>query len=83
MSESDFRLELRPNLVDEARKAADAEGMALDDFVNAALAEKLSAMRTAHYFAERGARADPVKALEILSRAGRGEPPMPGDELPR
>ena len=83
MNDGDVRLELQPSLVDEARRAAEAEGMGFDAFVAAALADKLAAMRTIRYFAERSARADPAKALDILARAGRGEPPMPGDELPR
>ncbi len=32
-------------------------------------------------WADRAKRANIEKALEILSRAGQGEPPMPGDEL--
>lgn len=82
MSEGDVTLELQPGLVDEARRAAEAEGMGFDEFVAAALAEKLSAMRTARYFAERGARSDPAQVKDILARAGRGRPPVPGDELP-
>ena len=31
---------------------------------------------------ERAARGDLTKALAILDKAGRGNPPMPGDELP-
>ncbi|MFE0756816.1 DUF6881 domain-containing protein [Inquilinus sp. NPDC058860] len=34
-------------------------------------------------FAERAARADIPKALEILKRAGVGNPPAKGDALPR
>jgi len=33
------------------------------------------------YFRERAARANPAKAKAILKRAGRGNPPMPGDEI--
>jgi len=45
-------------------------------------AEKVSALRTEQYFAKRAARGDVTKALRILKRAGVGQPPMPGDELP-
>jgi hypothetical protein len=38
-------------------------------------AEKLSALRTEDYFKERAARGDVAQALEILNRAGVGNPP--------
>ena len=43
-----------------------------------AVAEKLSAMRTADFFAERGAEADIERARRILRRDG-GEVPVPED----
>jgi hypothetical protein len=39
-------------------------------------AKKRSAARTANYFRTRAARGGPAKALEILSRAGVGNPPI-------
>jgi hypothetical protein len=83
MSKSAFRLRLQPSLLDEARKLAEAEGVALNQLINVAVAEKLSALRTEKYFAERAARADIPKALAILKRAGVGRPPMKGDALPK
>ncbi len=44
--------------MEEARKLAEAEGVALNQLINAAVAEKLSALRTADYFTARAARAD-------------------------
>ncbi|GEO41413.1 hypothetical protein GGE65_005743 [Skermanella aerolata] len=81
MRKSNFALRLQPSLLDEARKVAESEGVALNQLINVALAEKLSALRTESYFAERAARADIPKALEILKRAGAGNPPVPGDDL--
>jgi HicB family len=81
MRKSNFALRLQPSLLDEARKLAETEGVALNQFINVAVAEKLSALRTEAYFAERAAQADVSKALEILGRAGVGNPPMKGDEL--
>jgi len=46
-----------------------------------AVAEKISALRTADYFRERSARADIDKAKRILKRAGRGKPSVPGDSV--
>jgi hypothetical protein len=81
MRKSNFALRLQPSLLDEARKVAESGGVALNQLINVALAEKLSALRTESYFAERAARADIPKALEILKRAGVGNPPVPGDDL--
>jgi hypothetical protein len=82
MRKSNFALRLQPSLLDEARKLAEEEGVALNQFINVAVAEKLSALRTESYIAERAARADVPKALRILKRAGVGRPPVKGDELP-
>jgi len=82
MRKSNFALRLQPSLLDEARKLAESEGVALNQLINVAVAEKLSALRTESYFATRAARADVATALKILTRAGRGAPPLKGDELP-
>ena len=50
---------------------------------NVAVAEKVSALRTKEYFADRAAKGDIKKALRVLKRAGKRSPPVPGDELPR
>jgi hypothetical protein len=57
--------------------------VALNQLINVAVAEKLSALRTESYFKERAARADIPKALAILDKAGKGAPPMKGDKLPK
>ena len=75
-----LRLELLLDLK-EARRVAETEGVALNQFINVAVAEKLSALRTDDYFRERAARGDVAKAKQILKRAGRGKPPVRGDEL--
>ena len=82
MRKSNFALRLQPSLLDEARKIAEAEGVALNQLINVAVAEKLSALRTESYIEERASRADLPKALRVLQRAGAGKPPMKGDELP-
>jgi hypothetical protein len=80
MRKSNFALRLQPSLLDEARQMAAAEGVALNQLINVAVAEKLSALRTERYFVERAARANIPKALRILQRAGAGNPPMKGDK---
>ena len=83
MRKSNFALRLQPSLLDEARQAAEAEGVALNQLINVAVAEKLSALRTEKYFAERAERASIPKALAILKRAGVGNPPGKDDMLRR
>ena len=56
-------------------------GVALNQFINVAVAEKLSALRTEEYFCERAQRGNVRNAKRILKRAGRGNTPAPGDEL--
>lgn len=82
MRRSNFALRLQPSLLEEARKAAEAEGVALNQLINVAVAEKISALRTLEYFAERAKRADRKETLRILDRAGKDNPPVEGDELP-
>src|SRR6267378_1022644 len=67
MRRSNFALRLQPSLMEEARKAA----------------ESVSALRTEEYFQERIRRAGRAETLRILERAGKGNPPIKGDEIPR
>src|SRR5258706_9113462 len=83
MRRSNCAWRLQPALMEEARKAAESEGVALNQLINVALAEKVSALRTEEYFQERIRRADRAETLRILDRAGRGNPPIKGDELPQ
>ena len=82
MRRSNVALRVPPTLLAEARKAAESEGVALNQLITLALAEKVSAMRTEEYFEERARRANPTKVSRILARVGKGNPPMEGDELP-
>jgi hypothetical protein len=79
---SNFALRLQPSLMEGARKAAESEGVALNQLTNVALAEKLSALPTEEYFPERMRRSDRTETLRILSRLGKGNPPIEGDEIP-
>jgi hypothetical protein len=81
MRRSNVALRLQPSLLDEARRIAESEGVALNQLINVAVAEKLSALRTDDYFRERAAGANIGKAKRILKRAGRGKPAVSGDEL--
>ena len=81
MRRSNFALRLQPSLMEEVRKAAEQEGVALNQLINAAVAEKVSALRSEQYFVERAQRANRAETLEILARSGRSNKPMSGDEL--
>ena len=81
MRRSNVALRLQSSLLEEAKRVSEAEGVALNQFINVAVAEKLSALRTEDYFRERAERGNARKAKRILKRAGRGTPPSPGDEL--
>ena len=83
MKKSNFALRLQPSLMEESRKLAQEEGVALNQLINVAVAEKLSALKTAAYFSQRAAKGNVSRALRILKRAGVGNPPTPGDELPK
>jgi HicB family len=82
MRRSNFALRVPPTLLAEARKAAESEGVALNQLITLALAEKVSAMRTEEYFEERARRADSARVNRILARVGKGNPPVEGDALP-
>src|SRR5579864_7569010 len=82
MRRSNFALRLQPSLLEELRKAAEAEGVALNQLINVAAAEKVSALRAEEYFQQRARRADRAETLRILGKAGKGNSPVEGDELP-
>lgn len=81
MRKSNVALRLQESLLIEARNVAKAEGVALNQFINVAVAEKLSALRTEDYFRERAARGSVAKAKRLIARAGKGKPAVEGDEV--
>jgi hypothetical protein len=83
MKTSNFALRLQHTLMEEARALAKAEGVALNQLINVAVAEKLAVTRTLEFFQRYTRDADVARAKEILNNTGTGNPPMPGDELPR
>ena len=82
MRKSNFALRLQPSLLEELRTIAASEGVALNQLINVAIAEKLSALRTEDYFRERARHADRSETMRILKKAGSGNPVISGDELP-
>jgi hypothetical protein len=75
-------LELPEALVQEAQALAQAAQLSLDDFVLAAIAEKIAAARTDQYFRTRAAQANPQAFLAVLERIKQAAGPVvEGDEL--
>jgi hypothetical protein len=71
MRKNNVALRLQPSLLDEARRVAESEGVALNQLINVAVAEKLSALRTDDYFGERAARANIEKGEENPKTRGQ------------
>ncbi len=80
-SMSAYALRLPASMKAEAEKLAAEDGTSLNQFVATAVAEKVSALRTARYFTDRKGRADWAAFDQIMRREG-GETPQPGDEIP-
>jgi hypothetical protein len=66
---SNYPLRLQSSLMAEARRVAKSEGVSLNQLINVAVAEKLSALRTERHFQERILRAAPAGILQILEQA--------------
>jgi hypothetical protein len=73
-----YPLRLPRSIKAEVERRAKADGISVNQFVATAVAEKLAAMGTAEFFAERRDRAD-FKAFDRLMRRKGGEPPGPDD----
>lgn len=76
-----YALRLPASVKAEAEKLAAEDGTSLNQFVATAVAEKVSALRTAQYFAQRKGRTDWAAFDRIMSRKG-GEAPHPDDAIP-
>jgi len=78
---STYPLRLPASIKAEAERLAAQDGTSLNQFVAAAVAEKIGALRAADYFAARKGRADREAFQRFMARDG-GMPPQPGDEMP-
>jgi uncharacterized protein (DUF1778 family) len=78
---SNYALRLPASLKRAVEEVARQDGTTLNQFIVSAVAEKLTALKTADYFAKRASRAD-FRAFDRLMRPRRGEAPQPGDEMP-
>ena len=75
MSKSTYLLKLPTSVKTAAARLAKAEGVSLNQFIAAAVAEKVGIMETAREFLERRAGdAKPKDLLKCLRKAGREQP---------
>ncbi|HIJ93098.1 MAG: hypothetical protein QF511_08260 [Rhodospirillales bacterium] len=81
MPTTNYPLRVPASIMGEAKKAAAQDGVSLNQFIGTALAEKVSAVRTAAVLEARAARADRKKFDAAMAKAG-GQPPREGDEPP-
>jgi hypothetical protein len=79
-SPSTYPLRLPRSVKAEVERRAKQDGVSINQFVATAVAEKLAAMSTAEFFAERRERAD-FPAFDRLMRRKGGEPPRPDDSI--
>lgn len=80
MSKANYALRLQPSLKAAAERLAAKEGTSLNQFINVAVAEKLSALETEDFFRRRATKGDRKAFMRFLEEAG-DEPPVAGDEI--
>lgn len=81
MSKSTYPLKLPTSIKDAAAELARVDGVSLNQFIAAAVAEKVGVLRTASEFLKR--RADGTTPQDMLRflRAAPKLPPIEGDEI--
>ena len=77
---STFPLRLPVSLKTAVERVSKRDGASMNQFLVIAAAEKIAAMETERFFAERRGRADDAAFLRILNRDG-GEAPRPEDTV--
>jgi hypothetical protein len=76
-----YPLRLPRSLEKAVERQSKEDRTSINQFVATAVAEKLSALQTAEFFADRKSRAD-FKAFDKLMKRRGGKPPRGGDEMP-
>jgi len=75
-----YPLRLPRSIKAEVERRAKDDGISINQFVATAVAEKLSAMNTADFFASRRERAN-FKAFDRIMRRKGGSPPRADDVI--
>ena len=76
-----YPLRLPRSLKRAVERQSKEDRTSINQFVATAVAEKLSALQTAEFFADRKSRAN-FKAFDKLMKRRGGRPPRTGDEMP-
>jgi len=76
-----YPLRMPKSLKEAVERLSKEDQTSINQFVTTAVAEKVSALQTARFFADRKARAD-FKAFDRIMKRKGGKPPRSGDELP-
>ena len=76
-----YPLRLPRSLKRAVERQSKEDRTSINQFVATAVAEKLSALQTAEFFADRKSRAD-FKAFDKLMKRRGGKHPRGGDEMP-
>ena len=76
-----YPLRMPRSLKEAVERLSREDRTSINQFVTTAVAEKVSALQTARFFADRKARAD-FKAFDKIMKRKGGKPPRPGDEIP-
>ncbi|PYU58774.1 MAG: toxin-antitoxin system HicB family antitoxin [Acidobacteria bacterium] len=76
-----YPLRLPRSLKRAVERQSKEDRTSINQFVATAVAEKLSALQTVEFFADRKASAD-FKAFDKLMKRRGGRPPRVGDEMP-
>ena len=76
-----YPLRLPRSLKEAVERMAREDRTSINQFVATAVAEKVSALQTAKYLADRQARAD-FKAFDRIMKRRGGKTPRKGDEMP-
>jgi hypothetical protein len=77
---STLSLRLPNSIHRHAKRFAEVEGISINQLISTAVAEKLSAIDTERYLAERASKASSAKFRRVLSKVPKAEP-EPGDKL--
>jgi len=79
---STLSLRLPESIHRKLAELAEREGISINQMINSAVAEKLAALMTEQYLADRAARGSERKFKAELAKV-RDVPASPGDDLPK
>ena len=79
---STFALRLPESLFAHAKQLAEHDQASLNQFITVAVAEKVSALNTAQFFAGRAGKSKPGDFARLLVQV-KDRNPLKGDEMPQ